>query len=153
MICSPILLLVFGRSMSLQVITDCFPMFLALVYSTAVALSDFHGNRPNIINNGRPGEIIPRQLGITRFELENSNGRAPLDIPPFTSSYHELQFNHMEGGGVQTGNRTSTHTSSISLSQTARSQPRSSWEPTVRELFDRDGNPEWPIGERNAPQA
>lgn len=151
MICLPILVLVFGRSISLQAITECFPMLLALI--TAVALSDRRGNRTNAINNERTGEVIRRRLDTTRFELENRREPAPPDIPPLSSSYHELQFSHMEGGGVQTGNRTSTHTSSISLSQTALSQPRSSWEPSVRELFDRDRNPGWAIAEKNAPQS
>ena len=125
-------------------------MLLALI--TAVALSDSRGSRTSTVNNERTGEVIRRRLDTTRFELENPREPAPPDIPPLLSSYYELQFSHM-GGGVQTGNRTSTHTSSISLSQTAMSQPRLSWETPVRAFFDQDRNPEWAIAEKNAPQS
>lgn len=130
MICATIVLLVPIPSYSLDVIADRFPLFLALVGTTAIALADFHAN-------DRPGERMPGEISSAESEPETFQGRTSF-LPP--ADYDELRFLYMEGGGTQTASRTSTHTSSVSLSQTALSKPRPSWDfPTRRLLEQRTG--------------
>ena len=146
-VCVTIVALVPITSFSLDIIKDRFPIFLALVSTIAVELPDSHrthlpmrGNiQGNTQENIHPGEGIPRGSAHIAIEPEEQELRGrPLTAFLPLPSFNEHPFLHMGGGTLQPAQRTSTHASSISLSQSGLSRPRSSWDSPARRAFEQD---------------
>ncbi len=106
---SAILLLLYLGT-SLQTVIERSPVYVALLSVTAIALADFRGKAKKHV----------QQSSLPALDPEDE------------------VFRHMDGGAMdemQPRDRTSTHPSSISLSQGGRSSPRSSWDPQVLRFF------------------
>lgn len=130
----PVVLLLPHPSVTVGIIVERFPLFLALFTLTTIALASFHGGYHETIAKDRPPEIYPRRFASTGYMPGKTEDRLergfirPLDP-------RELMLCHMEGGETEPPERTSTHPSSISLSSNEASRPPSSWDSQTRSFF------------------
>lgn len=129
----PLILLFLHPNTGLETLIERFPMFLALLSLTAVALARSHGYYPDTVNRSRHQEKLFRRYTITGTRPAEARERIErgflLPLDP-----RELTFHYM-GYGIEPMDITSTHSSSISLSSHGRSVPESSWNSQTQKFF------------------
>lgn len=106
-------------------------MFVASLSLTAVGLASSRGEYPEI---GRVPEDLPMEVAVTGIQPGMTRERVEkLSLLPL--GLQDLTVSHMERDDKSLRDRLSTHSSSISLSQSGRVSPKSEWDSLTRGFF------------------